>query len=260
MKKVAITIALLCVATFAQQKGTFKDPRDNKSYPWVKIGEQVWMAKNLDFRADLTTGELTKDKNAYTYCFGSQAANCDKYGYFYSWARAMNFLSPQPYNQEADCEKSSCASKISAKHKGICPEGWHIPSRVEWETMLKFVDPSCSVNEEGSWDLNCPNAGKLLKATSGWKNEGKKSGNGKDTFGFKALPAGWWYSQSDWQEWKKKHKRENIGLNTSWWSADEVKNRGANAYGFSVVNGEDHALGEGRDEKSTDKSVRCVKD
>ncbi|MDR0515510.1 MAG: hypothetical protein LBH25_00520 [Fibromonadaceae bacterium] len=55
----------------------------------------------------------------------------------------------------------------------VCPIGWHLPKNEEWETLINFV---------GGESL----AGYQLKAVSGWDN----NGNGKDDYGFTALPSG----------------------------------------------------------------------
>ena len=64
------------------------------------------------------------------------------------------------------------------KVRGVCPEGWHLPSRDEWDTLLTAVGGEAK-------------AGKMLKSTEGWndKNDGT-SGNGTDAYSFSALPAG----------------------------------------------------------------------
>jgi len=81
-------------------KGTFKDDRDSTSYKWVKIGNQTWMAENLNY--DVSGSE----------CYNNATANCDKYGRLYNWSTAM----------------------------AICPEGWHIPSDADWEELVNYVE------------------------------------------------------------------------------------------------------------------------
>jgi len=131
---------------------------DITNYKTKRIGEQVWMAENLNYKV---TGSV---------CYDNDPANCKKYGRLYKWATAMALPD--------SCNSNRCDSKISVKRKGICPYGWHIPSEDEWNTLIEVTgDPYT--------------AGTKLKAASGWDNDGK----GKDTYGFAALPGG--YGDSD---------------------------------------------------------------
>jgi uncharacterized protein (TIGR02145 family) len=57
--------------------GDFSDPRDNNVYKMVKIGEQIWMAENLNFEE----GGL---------CYANDPDNCEIYGRLYNWETAMN--------------------------------------------------------------------------------------------------------------------------------------------------------------------------
>lgn len=61
----------------------------------------------------------------------------------------------------------------SDRVRGVCPAGWHLPDSSEIEILLSVVGGK---NE----------AGIALKTSSGWYN----SGNGADSYGFSALPAG----------------------------------------------------------------------
>jgi len=60
--------------------------------------------------------------------------------------------------------------------KLVVPQGCHLPSELEW---IQLFDNTGGFGPAGT-------AGKALKATSGWNS----NGNGLDTYGFAALPAG----------------------------------------------------------------------
>ena len=148
-------------------KGTFTDSRDSKSYNWVGIGTQKWMAENLDYNA------------SGSECYNNSADSCAKYGRLYNWSTAMN--------------GASGSSLSPSGVQGVCPDGWHLPSDAEWTTLENYVGSS---------------AGKKLKSTSGWYD----NGNGTDNYGFSALPGGNGYSGGYF------NFVSSYGL---WWSATE---------------------------------------
>jgi uncharacterized protein (TIGR02145 family) len=181
-------------------------------YKTKQIGDQVWMAENLNYNV------------AGSKCYGDDPANCDKYGRLYDWATAMALPS--------SCNSTSCSSQINAKHKGICPSGWHIPSDAEWTTLTDYVGGSST-------------AGTKLKATSGWYD----NGNGTDIYCFSALPGGLGYSGGGFS---------SVGYNGYWWGASEGNSN--SAYGRYVYYYDELVHYYYYYGKSYLFSVRCLQD
>jgi len=200
--------------------GTFTDSRDGKVYKWVKIGEQTWIAENLNYNVNDSK------------CYDNKESNCATYGRLYNWATAMGL--------DITCNwDNRCDWLVQTKHKGICPQGWHIPSDADWNTLVKFVNPNCSDNS------SCEGAGTKLKATSGW-DTGSGYIAGTDNYGFSALPGG----SGDGRFYY-------VGFSGNWWSATEN-----NAYGAYIRYM--HYDSEGVYWIGLDKrellSVRCLQD
>jgi uncharacterized protein (TIGR02145 family) len=151
------------------QGNTLTDSRDGKKYKTAKIGTQTWMAENLDYAA--------KDSK----CYENNALYCDKYGRLYDWSTA----------------------------RVVCPKGWHLPSKEEWQTLVSFA---------GGEEI----AGKKLKAKRDWNSIERKSGNGTDDYGFAALPGGVG-SDGDFG---------NVGYYGYWWSSTKYD---ANYAGFRYM-------------------------
>lgn len=77
----------------------FEDSRDGQRYQTVQIGEQVWMARNLNFGSGSKT------------CYDHDPENCVKYGALYTWEESRE----------------------------VCPDGWHLPSKSEWKILSEYL-------------------------------------------------------------------------------------------------------------------------
>ena len=113
-----------------------------QTYNTVVIGRQRWMAENLNYNAPGSK------------CYNNSESNCNTYGRLYNWETA----------------------------KTVCPSGWHLPSREEWDVLGSDA--------------------RKLKATSF---------GGTDEFGFSALPGSGLSVGSI----------GSIGDDGYWWSASE---------------------------------------
>ena len=152
---------------FAREYGTLTDERDGKTYKTVVIGTQTWMAENLNY-SDSTNYPSMKGRN---WCYENKLDSCSKYGRLYTWSAAMDSAGTFSSRGKGCGYGKICSPTYPVR--GICPSGWHLPTKAEFEALFTNVEGKST-------------AAKMLKSTSGWKS----NGNGEDAFGFSALPAG----------------------------------------------------------------------
>jgi len=88
--------------------------------------------------------------------------------------------------------------------QGICPEGWHIPSDIDWQILEGAVDSFYGIGNP-VWDNNNWrgfDAGGNLKQ-SGTTMWAPPNTGATDAFGFSALPGGYIVQGEFWgAEWK----------------------------------------------------------
>ncbi|MBR5412464.1 MAG: fibrobacter succinogenes major paralogous domain-containing protein [Fibrobacter sp.] len=135
--------------------GSMTDERDGQVYRTVTIGDQVWMAENLNYASAEGSS-----------CNGNTAGGCARYGRLYTWVAAVG-------KAESACGEGHECDLGEGNVQGVCPEGWHLPTNPELKTLFNTVGGQTT-------------AGKALKSQTGWYS----SDDGTDAFGFSAVSAG----------------------------------------------------------------------
>jgi uncharacterized protein (TIGR02145 family) len=199
--------------------GTMTD-QDGNRYRTITIGTQTWMAENLRTTKYLNGDNITlitentawRYQAAGAYCNVNNTENVDTVatmGRLYNWYAVSD-------------------------SRNIAPEGWHIPSRSEWNSLVTH--------------LGGADAGDLLKETGTIHWISPNSGATNES-GFTAIPGG-----------DRSHtdgKFYDIGTGFACWSSEEYSY--ADAYYRSIVYNFS-TLGENHWSKQLGLSVRCIKD
>lgn len=114
------------------------DNRDFQEYKITKIGDQTWMAQNLNYRTN------------NSWCYGDKGANCTKFGRLYTWEEALT----------------------------VCPNGWHLPSNEEWKTLINYLggqtEAGIKMKSITDWDKN---PGNNLSEFNGLPSGSRTSGD-----------------------------------------------------------------------------------
>jgi len=216
------------LSSCSKDKGEFKDNRDGKIYKWVKIGDQVWMAENLNYTGSgiqhiTHNGEWGNNSDYDGWCYYENNENYgNTYGVLYQWEAA----------------------------KKACPSGWHLPTDKEWTQLENYL------KENGySYDGVVGNSGIAisLATNSGWAISDNQGYVGNSNYsvvrnktGFSALPSG-----------SRTYRYINLGYCGCWWSATERNSNHAYIRGLGFSNSE---VSRSNDTKSSGFSVRCVRD
>jgi uncharacterized protein (TIGR02145 family) len=152
------------------------------SFEEIKIGQQIWMMKNLDvstFRNGEPIPEARSksewkkfnDEKRPAWCYyENDPKNNQSYGKLYNWYAVID-------------------------PRGLAPDGWHVPTDAEWSELTK---------NSGGQELS----GQFLKSKNGWG----KRGNGTDYYGFSIVPSG---------DCSKYMNFNGIGKYSYFWSSSE---------------------------------------
>lgn len=181
------------------EKGIVPDRRDTTlHYNTVGIGSQVWMSDNVKYFF-----------NDPSLCFLGQQANCMYHGATLPLYVALDglvlkdtALTNPPKGFCGGSTLDNCVLK--EEHQGVCPNGFHIPSKSEFVKLMEFVDLF-----NGSESIATS-----LKSEGGWISESA----GTNRFGFSAAAVGW-------EIYNGKTREEHIsGAESVFWVMPESKN------------------------------------
>lgn len=197
---------------------------ENDNYETVKIGNQVWMVKNMAVTVDRDGNELVLGKD-YWYPNGDSSL-VKEYGLLYTWEAAMR----------------------------IAPKGWHLPKKEEWDIFIAYLATQKNFR---SGFLFKNFTAKSLASTFGWKDCKKKFAVGNNqsinnATGFSAVPAGY----------HRESGHLTIGVSSYFWSGtiegDEFDMQEL-AY-CRYINTDGLVAGEFEIDVAYGLSVRCLRD
>lgn len=202
--------------------GMYIDDRDHHVYMTINIGGKLWMADNLNYADSSATPNLA----GQSWCYDNDSTNCNVFGRMYTWSAAMDL--PSAFLDSSYDEEEGF-------HQGICPEGWHIPTDEELN----------SVTFEGS---------PLSAFMTGSDNAS----------GFSVIPGGAAYAETEYgdsDEYTGVMHFEAMESYTNIWIRNEYNSRNAEAwyYRYSMEGGRAQAYSELND-KHHGFYVRCLKD
>lgn len=191
---------------------------DNNYYSTVIIGYQEWMAENLnvtryrngDSIPNITDNTSWSNFSTGAFCWynNDETAYSNIYGALYNWHSVTDT-------------------------RGLCPEGWHVPTDNEWIELITNYLGGAYV------------ASAKLRSTSGWNI----NGNGNNNSGFNGLPGGVRY-------YHPSLSFNLLGEAAGFWSSTE-KNIGTAYYRY--LPSYDY-IGWHYNWKNNGYSVRCLKD
>lgn len=149
--------------------GTCRD-YDGNTYSTVQIGTQCWMKSNL--RTTHYADGSSVQYASFYYACRYDNLSASSYGYKYSGSAAM---------------KNAASSNANPSGvQGVCPNGWHLPSKAEWNQLVNYVGSQSQ--------YLCGSSGiAAALATSGWGDPGSShtcsiGRNANNATGFSARP------------------------------------------------------------------------
>ncbi len=171
---------------------------DGNWYGVVQIGSQCWMKSNLrtthyaDGNVEIGNGNgapgsknKKSDEIAYYYYPTSSSLfysdydfskyNIKTYGFYYNWTAAMN--------------GASSSTSVPSGVQGVCPDGWHLPSKGEVDTLIKYAQSMPGATSTKYAHVLAGDCDWYVVTSNG--HPGYYTQTGWGCIGFSAIPVGW---------------------------------------------------------------------
>ncbi len=132
--------------------GASKVSYGGKDYNTVLIGNQCWFKENLDVGTMISgSADQTDNSIIEKYCYDNNTANCALYGGLYQWNEAMQYVTTEGA-------------------RGICPEGWHVPTRAQFITLSDFVGWLANALRREDQGINSTNTSEFSGLYAGFRD------------------------------------------------------------------------------------------
>jgi uncharacterized protein (TIGR02145 family) len=171
----------------------------------------------------------------YYFNYGDNSVNAIKCGKLYTWAATIN-----GYVTDND-------ELLYGVRKGICPDGWHVPSDEEWLELEMYVDDSITIGTPFTWGFRGYDAGTKLKSTIDWQDY-----TNTDMFGFCAIPCG----KKEYSFLSYTYGFSSFAELSFFWTASAY---GGNGIGRRLFY-DSTQIARSNQPASSGYSVRCIKD
>jgi len=146
-------------------------------YKVVQIGHQCWLKENL--RATTSVNGTTILTTAGSTVVGKRAhpiSELGREGHLYNWSAAM------------DLADNTVVGTELINHRGLCPEGWHIPVQAEWDTLFALA----KAGELAAYNCKIPSADYHWAESSVADAPGNDDSWEKNIYEFSSIPAGYY--------------------------------------------------------------------
>jgi uncharacterized protein (TIGR02145 family) len=241
---------------------------EGNRYAVVDIGGQCWLRENMRATTSPTPphnriikpNTISSYQSMAAHWYNNDSAKYNRFGVLYNWLAAVD-----SFKQGADPVAISTTNSdnafpltFSGNRRGICPEGWHVPTADEWMTLELFVYGGALPSDK-SGTARGNHAGKL-SAGADWNNYSSNVEDGapsdfnnpnRNWSGFSAIPAGWCNPD-------KTPYDTNVNALAIFWSATQFNKNGASARELSYSKA--GVIRRGGQDKNRSMSVRCVRD